>query len=63
MGIHQRKIEMKTPFKDLDYAMQYFSAVSEGCDVIITRNKKDFLESKIPVMESQEFLDSFYGED
>jgi hypothetical protein len=43
--------------------MQYFSAVSEGCDVIITRNKKDFLESKIPVMEPQEFLDSFYGED
>ena len=39
-----------------------FSALKGKCDVIITRNKKDFLESKIPVMEPQEFLDSFYEE-
>jgi len=63
MGIHQRKIQMKSPFKDFEDAMQYFSALSEGCDVIITRNKKDFAESKIQVLEPQEFLDSFYGED
>ena len=56
------KSALKSPFKDFEDAMQYFSAVSEGCDVIITRNKKDFLESKIPVMEPQEFLDSFYEE-
>jgi len=50
----------KSSFKDFEDAMQYYSALSEGCDVIITRNKKDFTESTIPVMEPQEFLDMFY---
>ena len=50
----------KSSFKDFEDAMQYNSALSEGCDVIITRNKKDFTESTIPVMEPQEFLDMFY---
>jgi len=63
VDVNVAKSALKSPFKDFEDAMQYFSAVSEGCDVIITRNKKDFLESKIPVMEPQEFLDSFYGED
>ncbi len=53
------KSALKSSFKDFEDAMQYFSAVSEGCDVIITRNKKDFLESKIQVLEPQEFLDEF----
>lgn len=49
-------------FDDFEDAMQYYSAMKEGCDVIITRNKKDFVESKIPIMEPQEFLDEFYKE-
>ena len=56
------KSALKSPFKDFEDAMQYFSAVSEGCDVIITRNKKDFAESKIQVLEPQEFLDKFCKE-
>lgn len=52
---------LHSSFKDLEDAMQYYSALSEGCDVIITRNKKDFVESTIPVMEPQEFLDEFYS--
>ena len=63
VDVNVAKSALNSSFKDIEDAMQYFSAVSEGCDVIITRNKKDFLESKIPVLEPQEFLDSFYGED
>lgn len=52
---------LQSAFTDLEDAMQYYSALSEGCEVIITRNKKDFVESSIPVMEPQEFLDQFYN--
>ena len=54
---------LQSSFNDLEDAMQYYSALSEGCDVIITRNKKDFTNSTIPVMEPQEFLDKFYSKE
>ena len=50
-------------FVDLEDAIQHFSAVSVGCDVIVTRNKKDFVESKIPIMTPQEFLEDFCEEE
>lgn len=62
VDVNVAKSALKSNFKDFEDAMQYFSALSEGCDVIITRNKKDFTESTIPVMEPQEFLDDFYKE-
>lgn len=53
---------LNSTFTDFEDAMQYYSAINEGCDIIITRNKKDFSQSQIPVMEPQEFLDEFYNE-
>ncbi len=44
-------------FKDFEDAMQFFSAKHEDIDYIITRNKKDFKASDIPVFEPQEFVD------
>ena len=37
--------------------MQYYSAIREGADAIITRNSSDFNGSMIPVYNSQSFLD------
>ena len=37
--------------------MQYFSAMRESVDYIVTRNKKDFKAAHIPVFEPQEFID------
>ena len=48
---------LKSEFKDFEDAMQYFSAKHENVDYIITRNKKDFDVSDIPVYEPQEFVD------
>jgi predicted nucleic acid-binding protein len=42
-------------FKD---ALQYHCALKADCDVVITRNTKDFKESAIPVMSGEEFLQS-----
>ena len=48
---------VKSGFEDFEDAMQYFSAKHENVDYIITRNKKDFESSDIPVFEPQEFVD------
>lgn len=43
-------------FKDFEDAIQYFSAVATDCDLIITRNEKDFKNALIPVMNAESYL-------
>ena len=43
-------------FKDFEDGIQYYSALDSKCDLIITRNTKDFKKSTIPVMKPNEFL-------
>lgn len=43
-------------FKDFEDAMQYFSALASNCNVIITRNEKDFKNALIPVMNAESYL-------
>ena len=43
-------------FKDFEDGIQYFIALENSCEVIITRNKKDFKKSQIPVLNPKEFL-------
>jgi len=45
-------------FKDYEYALQYFTALENGVDAIITRNLKDFQKAKLPVMTASQFLKS-----
>ena len=45
-----------TNFTDFEDGLQYYSAIENEIDVIITRNKKDFKNSKIPVLTAKEFL-------
>ena len=43
-------------FKDYEEALQYYSAIENGIDFIITRNLKDFQKSKIPALTAEQFL-------
>ena len=43
-------------FDDLEDAMQYYSAIMSKVDVVLTRNKKDFVEANVPVMTPDEFF-------
>lgn len=43
-------------FQDFEDAVQYFSAINNGADIIITRDKKGFKNSEISVLSAQEFL-------
>ncbi len=47
---------MNSDFKDFEDAMQYYSAVATNCDLIITRNEKDFKNALIPVMNAESYL-------
>ncbi len=43
---------------DFEGALQYFTALNNEQDIIITRNLKDFKSSKLPVMTANQFLES-----
>lgn len=43
-------------FKDFEDAMQYFSALASNCNIIITRNEKNFKNAMIPVMNAESYL-------
>jgi predicted nucleic acid-binding protein len=44
--------------RDFEDALQYFCAKSIGCDVLVTRNEKDFAFSEIEVLSPSDFLSS-----
>ena len=44
---------------DFEDALQYYSALQADCEVIVTRNKKDFKFSEITVSSPDEFLVQF----
>jgi predicted nucleic acid-binding protein len=45
-------------FSDFEDALQYFTALENGKDMIITRNLKDFKNSKIPTFTAKQFIES-----
>ena len=49
---------LNSDFPDFEDSLQYFSALRTECDIIITRNGKDFKKSLISVMTPDEFLNS-----
>ena len=50
---------LNSSFVDFEDALQYFSAKSCGANIIITRNKKDFSESELPLYQPNEYLNLF----
>lgn len=53
------KMSLHSGFKDFEDAIIYFSALNNNIDLIITRNKKDFIKSGLPVLSPEEFLSRF----
>lgn len=49
---------LQSQFIDFEDSLQYFSALTENADIIITRNGNDFAMSKLPVMTTAEYLAS-----
>ena len=49
---------LASKFKDFEDALQYYCALKTECNVLITRNGKDFKMSDIPVFSPDEYLNS-----
>jgi predicted nucleic acid-binding protein len=45
-------------FPDFEDGLQYFTAIENNIDTIITRNLKDFKAAKIPVLTAKQFIES-----
>ncbi|HAJ99023.1 MAG TPA: PIN domain nuclease [Bacteroidales bacterium] len=45
-------------FSDFEDALQYYTAIENGQDLLITRNLRDFKNSKLPVMTPGQFIET-----
>lgn len=43
-------------FSDFEDGLQYFTAIEDEQELIITRNLKDFKKSKLPTMTAKQFI-------
>jgi predicted nucleic acid-binding protein len=49
-------LALNSEFRDFEDAIQYYTAIENDQELIITRNQSDFRESKLPVMTAGEFI-------
>lgn len=49
-------LALSSDFNDFEDAIQYYTALENNLNIIITRNKKDFKTSKLPVFTAKEYL-------
>ena len=45
-------------FTDFEDGLQYFTAIENRQDLIVTRNLKDFKNSNLPAMTAKQFIES-----
>ena len=50
------ELTLEGSFKDYEDSIQYYSALSCAADILLTRNKKDFKSSDLPVLNAKEYL-------
>jgi hypothetical protein len=57
---HQSVLKaLKSKFSDFEDALQYYSALENQCEYIITRNIEDYKNSKINILSPEEFAKMF----
>lgn len=49
-------LALASDFIDFEDAVQYYAALAQKVDYLITRNKKHYINTKIPVVTPQEYL-------
>ncbi|NCA76460.1 MAG: PIN domain-containing protein [Alphaproteobacteria bacterium] len=49
-------LALNSEFVDFEDAIQYFSAIQNGIDIILTRNIKDYKKAQITILTAQDFI-------
>lgn len=52
------ELALLSDFKDFEDALQYFTALENEVNILLTRNLKDYKTAKIPIMTAEQFLKS-----
>lgn len=55
---HTVEKALNSTIKDFEDALQYYCATESDCQIILTRDQKDFKKSLLPIMSAEEFLKS-----
>jgi len=50
-------LALDSDFRDFEDAIQYYTAIENDLNIIITRNLKDFKPAKIPVLTAKNYLE------
>ncbi|MBK8501095.1 MAG: PIN domain-containing protein [Saprospiraceae bacterium] len=50
------ELSLDSEFKHFEDAIQYYTALECGADIIITRNQKDFKLAQIPILTAKEYM-------
>ena len=54
-------LALNSDFKDLEDAIQHYSAIENNVEIILTRKLKDYKNSQIPVMTAEDFVKAFFN--
>ena len=56
--INQKVIDLAlaSDFSDFEDAVQYYAALEQKVEYIVTRNKKDYIAAQIPAVTPQEYI-------
>lgn len=49
-------LSLNSDFNDFEDTIQYYTAIENKFEIIITRNLRDFKLSKIPIMTANDYL-------
>ncbi len=52
------ELALSSDFKDFEDGVQYFTAIENNINILLTRNIKDYKAALIPVMTAEQFLKS-----
>ncbi len=50
------ELALSSEFRDFEDGIQYFCAIENKCEAILTRNLNDYKHSKLPVLTAESFL-------
>jgi predicted nucleic acid-binding protein len=50
-------LALSSAFIDLEDALHYYTAVTQGVDAIVTRNSRDYKSAKLPVFNAEQCLE------
>ncbi|MBU4271861.1 MAG: PIN domain-containing protein [Planctomycetes bacterium] len=62
LDMHVADQALNTEMGDFEDAIQYFSAISAGVAVLLTRNPKDFPGDRIAIQTPEDFLAAYLNE-